>query len=262
HVTVNRIWNNQGYVNMINVNKNAPWQRIYFTAALFGQEVNITLINNRFFTLNAFNNGNDNNASLANLGVIRIWPQLNGANANVPYANLAVTAVFPNGQCAMDVVRVNRIWNNPDFVNMIDVDKTVNWERIYFTATLFGQTIELTLINNRFVPPPTLTLQAFNNGNENNPGLAQAGVIRIWTQLNGANTPIPYEEMTVTATLPDGTCVINLVRINNMWANPGYVNMFDVTKTPYWQYINFTVGLFGQSVELLLVNTRFVEMPA
>ncbi|MCL2397069.1 MAG: S8 family serine peptidase [Defluviitaleaceae bacterium] len=207
------------------------------------------------FTLNIFNNGHSNNASLATLGVIRMWTQLNGQNALVPYAGLEITAEFPNGQCAMHVININRPWNNQGFVNFIDADKTVNWQRIYLTATLFGQTVDAVLINDLYVTR-TLGFQAFNNGNDNHAGLA--GTIRIWTQINGVNTLIPYADITVTATHLNGECAMEFVRINRPWNNQAYVNLFDVTKTDAdWQYINFAVELNGQVAELLLINNLY-----
>jgi len=59
---------------------------------------------------------------------------------------LEVTAVYQGG-CAMEYVRINQIWNAPDYVNLIDVNFHAPWQQIYMTFTLFGQTIELTLIN-------------------------------------------------------------------------------------------------------------------
>ncbi|MCL2397627.1 MAG: InlB B-repeat-containing protein, partial [Defluviitaleaceae bacterium] len=96
--------------------------RSTFNPHITGSTV-VTVVERVPFGLQVFNNGNDNVASIA--GTIRMWTQLNGANAIVPYADLVVTATFPNGQCAMDVVRINRIWNNMGYVNMIDVNKNV-----------------------------------------------------------------------------------------------------------------------------------------
>ncbi|MCL2397462.1 MAG: DUF6055 domain-containing protein, partial [Defluviitaleaceae bacterium] len=205
------------------------------------------------FDLNVFNNGNDNVASIA--GTIRMWTRLNGVNAIVPYADLDVTATFPNGQCAMDVVRINRIWNNPGYVNMIDVDKNVNWQRIYFTATLYGQTVELVLLNNRAVP---FTLDIFNNGQGGTPSrpnasLAQGGTIRMWTQLGGVNAPVTHGDLQVTAVLPNGQCALQFIHINHMWANPGNVNHIDANARGNWQRIYLTVTLTGQTVEVVLV---------
>lgn len=219
------------------------------------------------FGIQAFNNGNDNNGSLANLGVIRMWTQLDGVNALVSYADLEITAVFPNNECAMDVIRINRIWNNLNYVNLIDVNKTVNWERIYFTAILFGQVVELTLVNNRFVPQeplPIFTFNIFNNGYDGSPStpnasLAQSGTVRMWTRLDGVNSIVPYAELEITAVFPDGECAMAFVRVNNMWANPGNVNLVDVSMRPAeWERIYLTAILFGQTVEVVLVNAEYV----
>ena len=98
------------------------------------------------FSLQAFNNGVINNASLASAGTIRIWTRLDGANAPVPIS-LAVTAIDQDGNNAMEFVRINEPWNNPGYVNMIDVNFNAPWQRIYFTATVFEQTVELVLVN-------------------------------------------------------------------------------------------------------------------
>lgn len=99
------------------------------------------------FGLYAFNNGVINNESLANAGLIRIWTQLDDVFALVSYSGFSVTAVLPDGTCALEFVRVNRPWTNQDYVNSVDVNFFGYWERIYFTATAYGQTVELLLIN-------------------------------------------------------------------------------------------------------------------
>ena len=252
-VNVNRIWNNLDYVNFINVNMHAPWQRIYLTVTLNGQTVELTLVNPRFFSLQAFNNGTINNESLANNSTIRIWTQLAGVNTPVP-DSLVVTAIDQDGQDAMAFVRVNHMWANPGYINLVDVDFDAPWQRIYFTATVFGQTVELVLINPRPpVPAPVFGLQAFNNGVINNQSLANAGLIRIWTQLDGVSTPVS-NSIVVTAVDQDGVDAIEFVRINHMWANPGYVNLLDVDFTAPWQQIYLTVTVYGQTVELTLAN--------
>jgi len=231
-------------------------------AGLNVTEISIALnVAHPAFTLNAFNNGNDNVPSIA--GTIRIWTQLNGVNALVPYALLDVTAEFPNGACAMHVVRINQPWNNQGWVNLIDVDKNVNWERIYFTATLFGQTVELTLINNRFAPPAPFTLDLFNNGlggtpSRHNAGLAQNGVIRMWTQLDARNALVPYADLEVVAEFPNGQCAMEFININRPWNNQAYVNMIDARMRPAtWERIYLTATLSGQVVEVVLVNPEF-----
>jgi len=266
-VTRNRQWTDAGgwqnyYINF-DVTKDAPWETILFSVTAYGQTVTVLLINDWFsapvFGLNVFNNGpggspSTPNASLAAAGTIRIWTQLDGVNALVPYADLQVAAEFPNGSDAMEFVRVNNMWANPGNVNLIDVDKSGGaWQTIILTVTLNGQEIELLLVNALFTAP-VLRLQAFNNGNNNNASLAQARLIRIWTQLDGANALVPYADLTVTATLPNGACAMEFVRINRIWNNPGYVNLIDVSTNGAWQNINLSVTLSGQTVNLALIN--------
>ncbi|MCL2366118.1 MAG: hypothetical protein FWC75_03620, partial [Oscillospiraceae bacterium] len=65
---------------------------------------------------------------------------------------LVVTATDQDGAPAMEFVRVNRIWNNTNYVNLIDVTKRdANWEIINLTVTLgTGQTVTLLLQNDLF----------------------------------------------------------------------------------------------------------------
>ena len=154
-VRINRIWNDLDNVNLFDVRKDNSWQTINLTATLFGQTIEVTLVNDLYipqnFGLRAFNNGNDNNISLANLNVIRIWTQINGVSTLVPTANLNVTAIDQDGNDASQFVRVNQIWNAPENVNLIDVTKAGNWETITLTVTLNGQSVEMLLVNNHFV---------------------------------------------------------------------------------------------------------------
>jgi len=270
-LTKNRLWDNdigwRDYYINFDVNKDAPWQYIDFTVAIFGRTVTVRLINNLYtpvtdiFGVRYFNNGNSDNASLAQMGVIRIWMQLNGANALVPHAELGVEATFPNGQDAMAFVRVNRIWNDPGNVNLIDVDKdNGSWQYINLTLTLFGQTVNVLLINDLYVPfTDVFGVNYFNNGNSNNQSLANLGVIRIWTQLNGINALVPYANLGVTATFPNGQNAMEFVRVNRIWNDLDNVNMIDVRKdSGSWEHINLTLTLFGQTVYVLLVNDLYL----
>ena len=138
-----------GLVRSIDVMKHAPWRTMNLSVTVYGQTLNIQLINNLFFSINTFNNGTDTQVpSLA--GTIRMWTQLGGTNALIPYANLRITAVDQDGACALEFITVNRIWNNMAYVNHINANKNAPWQTIDFTATLFGQTVRLTLINNRY----------------------------------------------------------------------------------------------------------------
>ena len=263
-IRVNQPWANPGYVNLIDANKHEPWQTIYLTVALNGQEVELTLINNRFLGLRAYNNGTDAEVpSMA--GNIRIWPMLGGSYSPIPM-DAVITAIDQDGNDAMEFVIVNRMWTDTgwqDYNVNFDVNKDAPWETITFSVTVYGQTVVVELINDWFTPLPAqiLGLQAFNNGNDNNASLAQLGVIRIWTQLDGVSALVPYADLTIEATLLDGTCAMEFVRVNRIWNNPDYVSLFDVNKNAPWQYIDFSVGLRGQVVSLLLVNNRYIPAP-
>ncbi|MCL2366775.1 MAG: fibronectin type III domain-containing protein [Oscillospiraceae bacterium] len=269
-ITKNRQWCDiegwQDFFVNFDADKNAQWQYIDLTVTAFRQTVVIRLINNRFipqeFTLTAFNNGTCTQVpDLA--GRIRIWPRLDDVGALVPMG-AEITAVDQDDNDAMQFVTKNRQWVDgdgwQDFYVNFDVDKNGAWQYITFTVVAFGQTVEIILVNNLFVATPTdvLSLNAFNNGNDNNASLANLGVIRIWTQLNGVNTLVPYADLTVTATLPNGDCAIQFVRVNRIWNNLDYVNLIDVTKNNApWQYIDLTVALDNQSVELRLINNTY-----
>jgi len=262
-VRINRIWNNQGYVNMIDVNKHAPWQYIDLTVEYRGQTFEVQLINNMFLSLRAFNNGTcDEVPGLA--GMIRIWPQLGGVGAPIPMSTV-FTAIDQDGGDAIDLITRNRQWVDgtgwqDNYINF-DVDKSAAWETITLTVSVFGQDVEVLLINNLFAQEqlPVLGLNAFNNGNSNNASLAGAGIIRIWTQLDGVNALIPFEGLIVTATDQDNVSFIEYVRVNRVWNNTNYVNMIDVTKRDAnWETMDLTVTLgTGQTVTLALSNDLF-----
>ena len=253
-VNVNRPWNNQNYVNLIDVNMHAPWQRIYLTATLHGssQVVDLTLVNPRFFSLQAFNNGVINNQSLADSGLIRIWTQLMGVA--VPVSNsIVVTAVDQDGVNAMEFVRINEMWYNPGNVNLIDVNFNAPWYRIYLTATVFGQTVELVLVNPRPPVVPEFSLNVFNNGVINNQSLANAGLIRLWTRLDGVNANVLITD--ITAVDQNGNDAMeHLRRVNTVGVTAQ--NGFDVNFNAPWQRIYLTVTAYGQTLELVLINPQ------
>jgi len=141
------------------------------------------------------------------------------------------------------------MWNNPGNLNVVDVNFNANWQRIYFTITAYGQTIELTLINPR---PRVLSLNIFNNGNDDNASLAAAGLIRMWTRLNGEGADI--SNVVITAVDQDGMDAMHFVTISGP---AGYVRSIDVNKFAQWQTIEFTITAYGQTIEVLLINNRF-----
>jgi len=224
------------------------------------------------FGLFAFNNGNSENTSLANAGLIRIWTQINGANTLVTYANLEVTATLPNGDCAMEFVHVNRIWNNTGFVNVIDVRKreanpgtiAMPWHWIDLVATYNGQPVEMRLFNNYRV----FGYRLYNNGpggtlSTPHQGHADAGRIRMFTNIDGVGTRIPYDSITIAAVLPNGDCAIELGYVSyNLvpWYAPNYVNIIDATKNAPWERIYLTVTHMDQTLNLVLVNSRLFSL--
>ncbi|MCL2366780.1 MAG: fibronectin type III domain-containing protein [Oscillospiraceae bacterium] len=271
-ITLNRLWcDDEGwleyYVNF-DADKNAQWQYIDLTVTVFRQTAVIRLVNNRFvpqvFDLRAFNNGTcEQVPDLA--GRIRIWPQLDGIGAPIPMSAM-ITAVDQDNNDALQWITRNRQWVDGvgfrDYYVNFDVTKDAPWQYITLTVRVFGQTVELLLINNLFVVTPVdvLSLNAFNNGNDNNASLANAGIIRIWTRLNGVNALVRYDDLTVTAAHTNGgDCAMEFVRINRIWNNMDYVNLIDVTKNNApWQYIDLTVTLGNQTVELLLINNTYL----
>jgi len=239
------------------------------------------------FGWNIFNNGPGGtqyprpNAGLAASGTIRMWAQLDGVNAPV-YLDAAdtIVALDQNGQCAMEFVRVNRVWvagtGWADYFNMVDVNKdNGSWQYINLYITVYGQEVHVLLVNALFeeVIPPVFGWNIFNNGPGGtqypraNPGLAASGTIRMWTQLDSVNVPVYLAAAdTIVTTDQDGQCAMEFVRVNRMWvAGTGwadYFNMVDVNKNGDWQYINLYITVYGQKVHVLLVNALFEATPA
>jgi len=273
-VSISPMWvAGQGWANVfnqINVNKNAPWQRIYFSITVCGQTVDVVLVNALYeptipvFGLNMFNNGEGGspstpNASLAAAGTIRIWTQLDGAGAPVYLAATStMVAIDQDGQCALAFVSASPMWvagqGWADVFNQINVNKNAPWQYINFEITAYGQTIELLLVNSRF-----FGLNIFNNGpvelgatpSHPNESLAAAGIIRMWTQLSGQSTRVPYAQLTVAAELPDGSCAMAYITVHR---SQDYVQSIDANKNALWERIYLTVTLFGQTIDVVLVN--------
>ena len=116
------------------------------------------------FGFNIFNNGPGGtqypqpNASLAAAGIIRMWTQIDGVNARIYLAAAdTIVALDQDGDCAEDVIRVGRVWQDGegwlDYFNMIDVNKDGgSWEYINFEITVDGQVVEVLLVNALFTP--------------------------------------------------------------------------------------------------------------
>ena len=236
------------------------------------------------FSWDIFNNGPDGtqyprpNASLADAGIIRMWTQLDGVSAPV-YLAVAdtIVALDQDGDCAMEFVRVNRVWSDgtgwANYFSSVDVNKNGDWQYINMNITVHGRVVHVLLVNALFeeVIPPVFSWNIFNNGPGGtqyprpNPGLAASGTIRMWTQLDGVNAPA-YLDATDTIIALDqvGDCAMEFVRINRVWvAGEGwadYFSLLDINKNGDWQYINLYITVYGQEIHVLLVNALF-EMP-
>jgi len=175
-VSVNRVWvDGTGWANSfssVDVSKNGDWQYINLSVAVYGQTVNVLLVNALFeasippvFSWNIFNNGPGGtqyprpNPSLAAAGTIRMWTQLDGVGAQV-YLDAAdtIVALDQDQNCAMEFVRVSRVWvageGWADYFNMVDVNKNGDWQYINLYITVYGQTMHVLLANALFVATP------------------------------------------------------------------------------------------------------------
>jgi len=109
---------------------------------------------------------------------------------------------------------------------------------------------------------PVFSLDIFNNGpvifgatpSRPNASLAQGGTVRMWTQLNGVNTQIPYAELSVSAVFSDNSCAMEFIRVNRPWQNQSNVNLIDAVNKSSWERIYLTLSAFEQSVEVVLVS--------
>ncbi|MCL2286516.1 MAG: stalk domain-containing protein [Firmicutes bacterium] len=239
----------------------------------------------RTFRFDIFNNGEDGspsrpNAGLAEQGLIRMWTQLDGANAPVYLAAAdTIEALDQNGNCAEEFVRIGRLWQDGtgwlDYFNMLDVNKDGgSWRYINLTITVYGQAVHVLLVNALFEEPvlPVFSFDIFNNGEDGSPsrpnaGLAEQGLIRMWTQLDGVNAPVYLAAAdTIEAFDQDGNCAEAFVRVGRVWQSGtgwlDYFNMIDVDKDGgSWRYINLTITVYGQVIHVLLVNANYTPQP-
>jgi len=279
-------------VTIIDANKNAPWVFIDFTITVFGQTVTVVLHNETGFcacnnpcddcgecqdcsyclefSLNIFNNGpggstSTANASLAAAGRIRLWTQFDGISTALPYpATVSATVGTATGACAMEFVTVNRMWVDGegwlDYFASIDVNKNAPWQRIYLTIEVCGEEHTVVLVNSRF-----FSITVFNNGPEgtfsrHNQNLADTGVARMWIYIAGMGTHVPEVFVdSITATIRDGGgCAMHLITATGAWNRPGYFQMINVNKNAMWDFIDLSITVFGQTIDVVFHNAEFV----
>ena len=236
------------------------------------------------FRWDAFNNGvgldaypSRDNPGLAASGTIRMWtgfgPVAPGPNTPLPlHVAETITAYDQDGNCVMSLVTVNRVWVDgegwQDYFLSVDVNKNIPWQYITLTIIVCGVEYPALLVNSRI-----FSLDLFNNGPEGcastpNESLADAGLIRMWTQWGGVTTDMPYRfaDSIVATVRGSNECAVylGLIRVNQFWDEEnsvwaGYFANIDVTKTDAWEFIDFEITVFGQTVEVVLHNGTFNE---
>ena len=118
---------------------------------------------------------------------------------------------------------------------------------------------------------PTFSLRIYNNGPEGcdsipDEHLEQYGWIRIWPHLDGAHSLLPYYEIRddITAVIRDGgECAIEagifiITRQHHPETGWGDIWNFNVNKNINWEFIDFEVTVFGQTLSVVLHNANFV----
>jgi len=127
------------------------------------------------FNLNIINNAIITDPQLATMGIMRMWPQLNGISVLAPYAQTVITALDQDGNCALEFIQFNRLWSNTNYFNSIDANMRGNWQTIDFTITAFGQTVEALLVNAQFTDDPIQSTEPTIVSVQLNPVLAVPG---------------------------------------------------------------------------------------
>ena len=264
-VTVNQMWvAGTGwidYFNMVNVNKNGDWQYINLSITVLGQTVHVLLVNALFeppvlpeFGWNIFNNGPGGtqyprpNAGLAASGTIRMWAQLDGVNAPV-YLDAAdtIVATDQDGECAMQFVRVNRVWvagqGWADYFNMVDVNKNGDWQYINLSIAVYGETVHVLLVNALFVPPTEDVTVTF---------VVEAGAVGVYAATT-TYVVVPAGEEIPAGAMPNTQARTGFYFAGWYPSDPaGYVVTEDITFTarfnPLFHYVTFEAGNGGELV--------------
>jgi len=234
------------------------------------------------FSWDIFNNGPLGSPSRPHagheaVGRIRMFTQLDGVNARVSFAAVdTITAYDQNGNCVRDLVLVNRIWEPGGFVqyfNQVNVYKNDSWQFIYLTITVYGHEVTIVLHNANFVDGECdcdecldFGLNIFNNGpggspSRPNPSLEAAGTIRMWTQLAGANASVPFRYASSITAVSGGECALHFVTVPQLWVDGQgfveYFNRIDVNKNAPWEFIELSITVFCQTLDVVLHNANY-----
>ena len=141
------------------------------------------------------------------------------------------------------------------------------WSSVIFAAANRSVATPFT-----YAARPTVGFDIFNNGPggtqypQPNHSLQEAGLIRMRPQINGEDALFDYgAASTIVALDQDGNCARSFVHVHRLWSDDdGWLDTFmaiDVNKNGNWEYINFSITVMQQEIEVLLVNSLF-ERPA
>ena len=204
------------------------------------------------FGLRAYNSGRINVPGLGDNGIVRVRPTIDGVAAVVPYEGSNITAVLEDGSCAgRFIVNVNRIWNDPDNFNMIDLTFHAPWTVIYLSVTAHGQTATIRLVNPD--PPTFLTLNptAVTIDDDNLSATVTAGGTAAGSITSLTSEPaLPAE---VTLTEEDG--VITVTGTRPAYYEQDVYGTFVVTVVRDGVSANFTINVNLTSPATLPVLT-------
>ena len=265
-VTVNQMWvagtGWANYFNMVNVNKaNGSWQYINLSITMYGETVHVLLVNALFvppvvpvFGWNIFNNGQGGtqypraNPGLAASGTIRMWAQLDGVNAPVYLAAAdTIAALDQNGQCAMEFLRVNRVWvagtGWADYFNMVDVDKDGGaWQYINMYITVYGQTVHALLVNALFEPQEGDVTVTF---------VVQAGAVGVYAAAT-TTVEVPAGEAIPAEAIPSTDARAGFYFAGWYPSDPAEFGpvteavTFTARFNPLFHYVTFEAGAGGE----------------
>jgi len=262
-VRVSRVWvDGQGwadYFNLLDVNKNGDWEYINLSITVFRQTVNVLLVNALFeapvlpvFSWDIFNNGPGGtqyprpNPSLAAAGTIRMWTQLDGVNAPVYLAaEDTIVALDQDGDCAMQFVRVNRVWvagtGWANYFANVDVNKNGNWQYINLYITVYGQTVHVLLVNALFEMPATDVTVTF---------VVEAGAVGVYAATT-TTVVVPAGEAIPASAIPNTNARTGFYFAGWYPIDPaGFVVTEDTTFTarfnPLFHYVTFEAGHGGE----------------
>ena len=267
-VTVNRMWvagtGWTNYFNLVDVSKdNGSWQHINLYITVYGQTVHVLLVNALFvppimpeFGWNIFNNGPGGtqyprpNPGLAASGTIRMWTQLDGVNAPV-YLDAAdtIVATDQDGECAMEFIRVNRMWvagtGWTDYFNMVDVNKNDgSWQYINLYITVYGETVHVLLVNALFEPPAEDVTVTF---------IVEAGAVGVYAATT-TTVVVPAGEEIPASAIPNTEARTGFYFAGWYPSSPaeyGYVTedtTFTARFNPLFHYVTFEAGHGGQVI--------------